>query len=175
MVFLACLSPRLEADVDVSEYQLKEAVRSPQESERLQKEFMLQRIEEASKASHAEADLARRYAEEEARRAARPWPVRLTETRCTQCHADEHYRAVAHALPGWIAVALRMRFFNMAPLDWAEIWIISRHLAERQRADGVTVLLEWSAAAGMIFAVPIVMFVYSRKNRRTPRAGKKEP
>lgn len=171
LLFLAAAA-RLQADVDVSEYRASGAVRSARESARLKQEFERRRTEEETKARQAEAESARRSAEEEARRAARPWPVRLTEARCTLCHAAANYEDIRHALPGWLAVLLRMRYFNLAPLDWEETWIIGRHLSETRPADAATALMEWTVA-GTVFASPILLYLWS--TRRTRRSRKKEP
>jgi hypothetical protein len=157
--------------VDVSEYSATGAVRSERERARLQREFEQRQAEEEERSRQAAAEAARRLAEEEARRAARPWPVRLTEARCTLCHAAANYEGAAHALPGWIAVLLRMRYFNLAPLDWEETWVIGRHLSETRPADGLTELLEWSAAAALLAGPVLLLFLNTRRRRRH---GKKE-
>jgi hypothetical protein len=166
LVVLVGLSSSPRADVDVSEYRASGAVRSQRESARLKQEFEQRRAEEAAKARQAEAESARRLAEEAARRAARPWPVRLTEARCTLCHAAANYEATSHALPGWIAVILRMRYFNLAPLDWEEAWTISRHLSETRPADALIALFEWSAAGAMIAGPFLLYFWTTRRQRR---------
>lgn len=158
--------------MDVSEYRASGAVRSQGESARLRQEFERRRAEEEAKGRQAEAESARRIAEEQARRAARPWPVRLTEARCTLCHAATNYEETRHALPGWMAVLLRMRYFNLAPLDWEETWIIGRHLSETRPADAATALMEWSAT-GIVLASPVLLYLWT--TRRTRRSRKKEP
>lgn len=166
LVVLVGISPGTQADVDVSEYRASGAVRTQRESARLQREFEQRRADEEAKARQAEAEAARRFAEAEARRAARPWPVRLTEARCTPCHAAANYEETRHALPGWIAVLLRMRYFNQAPLDWQESWVIGRHLSETRPDDGPGALLEWSAAGALIAGPPLFFLWTTRRHRR---------
>ncbi len=158
--------------MDVSEYQATGAVRSRQETERLQKEFEQQRALEEERARQAEAEAARQLAEEAARRAARPWPVRLTEARCTLCHSATNYETSSHTLPGWIAVILRMRYFNMAPLEWEETWIIGRHLSKARPPDASTALFEWGAT-GTLIAAPFLLYYWATRRHR--RFRKKEP
>lgn len=137
------------ADVDVSEYQTRQAVRSEREREALQAAFERQRREEAAREQWVQEQESRRRAEEQARREARPYPVKLTEARCTLCHMAQNYENSAHAWPGWAVVVLRMHFFNLAPLDWTEMWAISRHLAQTYPADTASALLEWGVLATM--------------------------
>jgi hypothetical protein len=93
------------------------AVRSERERQRLQAEFARQREQEEQRA-RIEADKRERLAAADAARlAARPYPLRLTESRCTVCHAATHFQQQAHTWPGWLAVVLRMKCFNHASLE----------------------------------------------------------
>lgn len=135
------------ADVDVSEYQTRQSVRSDKEREALQADFERQRREEEAHAHAARREEARRQAEEQARREARPYPVKLTEARCTLCHSPLNFETSRHAWPGWAAVVLRMKYFNQALLAWEDMWIISRHLSRTHPADATSAAIEWGSLA----------------------------
>ncbi len=153
------------ADVDVSEYQPRQSVRSAQERESLQADFERQRHEAEARAEAARREEARRRAEEHARREARPYPVRLTEARCTSCHSALNYETNRHAWPGWAAVVLRMKFFNHAPLAWQDMWIISRHLSQTRPADPATAAIEWCCLAlAPVFFAGAVAWRHRRKS-----------
>lgn len=151
------------ADVDVSEYQTRQSVRSEREREALQAAFERQRRAEAAREQRVQEQESRRLAEEQARREARPYPVKLTEARCTLCHAAQNYEYSAHAWPGWAVVVLRMRLFNLAPLDWTEMWVISRHLSQTYPADTALALLEWGAFATLPTLVAGSLLWYRRR------------
>ena len=53
----------------------------------------------------------------------------VTEQRCLLCHPATNYTRNSHALPGWWAATLRMKYVNNAPVTWAELRIIVPHLA----------------------------------------------
>lgn len=139
------------ADVDVSEYQTRQSVRSNKERKTLQADFERQRREETERERAIRELESRRLAEEQARREARPYPVKLTEARCTLCHTAGNFENTGHAWPGWVAVVLRMKYFNQAPLAWNDMWIISHHLSRTRPADAASAAIEW----GSLVLVPI--------------------
>lgn len=149
---LACLALTLTSglsrgDVDVSEYQTQRSVRSEAESRKLQKDFARERDLEFQREQELQERLMRKQEAERLRLANRPWPVRLTEARCTLCHPASHYTQNSHTLPGWGIVTLRMRYFNQAPMTWQEQWTIIVHLAETSPAGAEVARYEWSIVA----------------------------
>lgn len=169
-VAIAGGSPPGLADVDVADYQTPGAVRSERERQRLQREFARQRAEEEQRARIEVEEQARLAAAEAARLAARPYPLRLTESRCTVCHAASHFQQQAHTWPGWLAVVLRMKYFNHAPLETAEIPVIVGHLAATYPAGGIDTLIEFGVAPSFLAAaaMPLLWF------RRRRKAGRRE-
>lgn len=164
-VVLCCLlnsTHPAQADIDVSEYQTSRAVQSERERRALQQHFEIERRQEVEREAARRGAEERRLAEEQARQAARPWPERLTDARCTRCHTDQNYQRASHALPGWWLVILRMRYFNQAELTWQEMWIISQHLTSAYPAEFSIVLFEWLAP---LLLLPI-MIVLAKWRRR---------
>ncbi len=156
------------ADVDVADYQTPGVVRSERERQRLQAEFARQREQEEQRARIEVEEQARLAAAEAARLAARPYPLRLTESRCTVCHAATHFQQQAHTWPGWLAVVLRMKYFNHAPLASDEIPVIVGHLAATHPAGGIDALIEFGVlpTALGVAALPLLWY------RRRLKAGK---
>lgn len=170
VVGLACGIPPARADVDVADYQTRGAVRSERERQRLQVEFARQREQEERRArSEAEAQ-AHLAAAEAVRLAARPYPLRLTDSRCTVCHAATNFQQQAHTWPGWLAVVLRMKYLNHAELEPAEIPVIVGHLAATYPAIGVDAWIELALAPAGLIAVtaPLLWF---RRRRQAGRHG----
>ena len=140
---LACLAPLGgHADIDDREYEFKQSVRSAAERKRLEVEFQAARQAEAELARQEAAQEARRLAAEKAVRDALPFPVRLTQARCTTCHSENNYLNQRHNRVGWELVILRMQVFNAAQLDAGERGIIAGHLAQTRPAAGHDALLE---------------------------------
>lgn len=167
---LAGGSPPALADVDVADYQAPGAVRSERERQRLQAEFARQREQEEQRA-RIEADTRERLAAAEAARlAARPYPLRLTESRCTVCHAATHFQQQAHTWPGWLAVVLRMKYFNHASLESVEIPAIVGHLAATYPAAGIDAAFELAVAPSVLGAAMLPL----RWQRRRRKAGCRE-
>ncbi len=141
------------ADVDLSEYQVSRAVSQESERQKLREEFARQRQEEAQR-EQARADSETRQREAQAALlAARPWPVRLTESKCTACHADNRHLQVGHTWPGWLLVILRMRLFNDAPITAGDMVTISRHLAEASPASPTTAIAEWAGLGLLVLGI----------------------
>lgn len=141
LVALPCAAPR--ADIDVAEYEVRGAVRSEQQRKKLNAQFERDRQEEQAREKKQQEELARQEAERQAALAARPYPLRLTEARCTVCHAATHFSQQRHTWPGWFAVVLRMKYFNHAPIESVDIPVIAGHLAYTYGASGVDALLEY--------------------------------
>lgn len=157
---IACLALPVigRADIDPGELQSHTALKDRKSQDRFQRQIEIDKLAEARR--EAEEAKTAQHAEEERRRAeaARPWPVRLTEQRCTLCHPAINYTRNAHALPGWWAVALRMKYANKAPVDWNELQVIVPHLAEAHPAEGIDDWIEWALAL-LLFASPALIAV----------------
>lgn len=145
------------ADVDVSEYDPRASVSDRQSQQRYLRQIEIDKQAEAVR--EAERLLEEQRAEAERRRieAARPWPERLTEQRCTLCHSAFNYTRNAHALPGWWTVALRMKLVNKAPVSWGELQIIVPHLAARHPAARIDHWVEWALA--LLFLASPALFL----------------
>ncbi len=138
------------ADVDVADYGTPGAVSSEDERRRLRAEFERQRRIEAERQRELHEE-ARRHAE--ARRAAlaaRPYPLRLTEARCTDCHPETVYLQSSHTALGWALVGARMKWLNGAGLAPEEVAVIATHLAENRPASGARTALEYGLALGVL-------------------------
>ena len=146
MLLVLVQPPAARADIDPDELKAHTALKDSKAQKKYLQQIEIDKAAEARREAE-EAQTARR-AKEERRRAeeARPWPVRLTEQRCTLCHPATNYTRNAHALPGWWAVGLRMKYTNNAPLDWDELRIIVPHLAETHPATGIDHWVEWVLA-----------------------------
>jgi multidrug efflux pump subunit AcrA (membrane-fusion protein) len=140
---LVCLAPLCSlADIDDREYEFKKSVRSAAERKRLEHEF--------KSAQQAEAESERQAAEQEARLIAAakaaydalPYPLRLTQVRCTTCHTEDNYINQRHNRVGWELVILRMQLLNEAVLAAGERGLIADHLAQTRPATGHDALLE---------------------------------
>lgn len=156
MSFLVLGASIAHADIDLSEYQTSQAVRSTAEQEVLQRDFARQRQAEHERQTQERAAELRRLAEEQARLAARPWSEQLTEARCATCHATSSYESVNHVLPGWFVVILRMRLLNGAPIAWEEMLVISQYLVTRRSTGPVIAFVEWSLFGAVVIAAGLV-------------------
>lgn len=169
------LSDPAFADIDVAEYQLQRSVRSETERRRLQAEFERRREAAAQEENRVQEALAQAQAEEAARRAARPYPVRLTEARCTRCHVPAHYTTKAYGMPGWAAVVLRMRLLNDADdLAWEEMSVIIGHLARTHPATAIRHMMEW-ITVGLLLVLPLWLRAWLRSHRPHPSGTTKAP
>lgn len=147
------------ADIDPSEYELKTSVRSEKERKRLQAEFARDQQQQAERQRQEDEREARRQAAEKAAWEALPYPLRLTRTRCTVCHAADNFANQRHNRIGWELVILRMQYFNEAQLGAGERGMIAGHLAGAYPAIGRTALseaLQQLAAALLPFWIWIV-------------------
>jgi hypothetical protein len=138
------------ADIDVSEYQTKAEPGSEQEQARLKAQIEEEARREAERAQREAEEEAKRIAAERARLEARPYPVRLTERRCTLCHIAGNYTGNRHTWLGWQAVVLRMQYLNHCPLEPGERGVIVAHLAETYPASTAEAMLEWGALVGVL-------------------------
>lgn len=131
LVLLLFLAGEAIAGLDMDEYMPPvESDLTEEERERRQQAVQRQ-IEEARRRAEEKArqeTKARR--QREAERAARPYPVRLTEARCLGCHPMGALLERPRTRLGWELVTLRMQRFNGAHLKPGERAMIARHLAE---------------------------------------------
>ncbi|MCM2287639.1 MAG: hypothetical protein NDI67_01320 [Sulfuritalea sp.] len=140
---LACLAPLCsQADIDDREYEFKKSVRSAAERKRLEHEFKAAQHAEAEMRRQAAAQESLRLAAEKAAYEVLPYPLRLTQTRCTTCHTEDNYINQRHNRLGWELVILRMQLLNGAELDRGERGIIVDHLAQTRSATAHDALLE---------------------------------
>lgn len=130
------------ADIDPSEYELKTAVRSEKERERLKAEFEADKKRAAALQREEDEKEVNRLAAEKAAWEALPYPAQLTQTRCTVCHATDDYVNQRHNRIGWELSILRMQYLNDAPLAAGERGVIASHLAEIYPATGGAALIE---------------------------------
>jgi hypothetical protein len=156
------------ADIDVTEYQTTRSVKTERERKLLRERFEAERQQEMSRQAEEQARERLRVEEEQARLAARPLPVRLTEAKCNKCHTDQNYQRAAHTLPGWWSVVLRMRYFNQAELSWSDKTIIVQHLSETYPADSNAVFIEWSMLMLGLLLTAIAGTWIIRRNRTSP-------
>jgi hypothetical protein len=149
---LALFAVEPRADVDLSVYESETALRDPGEQARYLQQIERERVDEARREAQRLAEEARAAEERRRVESQRPWPERLTEQRCTLCHAATNYTANAHSWIGWWAVMLRMKYMNAAPLGWEEMPPIVAHLSEQHPAGTTDAVLEWAAFAGGLLA-----------------------
>jgi hypothetical protein len=162
------LSSPAQADIDPAELQAHTALKDRKSQATALRQIEIDKAAEAKR--EAEEALAAERAEAERRRAdaARPWPVRLTEQRCTLCHPAVNYTRNAHALPGWWAVTLRMKYVNNAPVNWEELRVIVTHLAETQPTRGIDYVIEWALAV-LLLSSPLLIALAGLVARRLIR------
>ena len=142
-LLLCCLSvSTVNADVDPADYAVKSSIRSEEERQRMRA------LLEAEK--KAEDEQLRREAEAEAQRLAAekaawnllPYPVRVTEARCTTCHIAKNYSSQRHNRIGWELVTLRMQYLNDTVLKEGERSVIAAHLTQQYPAVGIDAATE---------------------------------
>lgn len=164
LVILLLLTGNVIAGLDIEQYM------PPIESdltaeEREQRQQAVQReIEEARRRAEEqarqEAEARRQY---EAERAARPYTVRLTETRCLGCHPVEALLERPRTRLGWELVAVRMQRFNGAHLEPGERAVIARHLAEADPAPAHRKVAEAAILAFIGLAPPLLGWLWWRR------------
>lgn len=170
-LLLAASSPA-RADIDPSEYETKARTGSQKEQARLKAQIEEEARREAERERREAEEEARRIAAERARLEARPWPVRLTERRCTLCHNADNYTQNRHTWAGWQAVVLRMQYLNHCPLEAGERDVIVAHLSEKHPAPLGEALLEWGAglmALLMPAAGGTAIWALRRRRRKAAR------
>jgi hypothetical protein len=158
-LLLAACNPAW-SDIDPSEYETKARTGSPMEQARLRAQIEEEARREAERAQREAEEEAKRIAAERARLEARPYPVRLTERRCTLCHIADNYTGNRHTWLGWQAVVLRMQYLNHCPLEPGERGVIVAHLAETYPASTAEAMLEWGALVGGLASPLAAVFAF---------------
>lgn len=163
---LATIPSLANADVDDSAYDTATQRASPAARRAMDQQFERERkLEEARDAREREeaaANAAARLAE----LAARPYPVRLLESRCTACHKAGHYMEQSHTLPGWWFVVLRMKYLNDAELEAADIPVLASHLTAIRGAGGLVAVLEYAALPALLAASLLAGGWFRRRRAR---------
>ncbi len=143
LCLLFCIYARpAMADIDPAEYQLPSSVRTEQERKRLEAEFSTDKLKEAQLQRLEEVQAAQKQAADKAAWDALPYPVKLTQTRCTSCHVAKTFESQRHNRVGWELLILRMQYLNAAPLGPGERSLIAAHLAEAYPVKGVASFVE---------------------------------
>lgn len=164
LLFLLALPVR--AEFDVADYEINASLKDDRQRQQASAEIEAGRQRELARAAE---EAARRQAEDVARQAAwlaLPADERLLRTRCVPCHGLDPVDAVRHALPGWLAVTLRMKYANKAELSTADIWQISLHLSRRLPAGRADAAFEW---VSLLVAIPLILIYPLWRYRRHQR------
>lgn len=149
--------PAARADIDPEELQARSVLKDRQSQEKYRRQIEIDQAAERRRAAELALDAQRADAERRRAEAARPWPVRLTEQRCTLCHPATHYTRNGHALPGWWAVGLRMKYANEAPVSWEELQLIVTHLSELHPTSDADTRVEWLLFVGVLCILPAIL------------------
>lgn len=141
LLLLACTPAA--ADIDSSAYDAGGTIRGEAQRKALQRQFELERQAEAARETVRRAEMERQRAEAAAREAARPYPERLTEQRCTLCHPATHFAAQRHTWLGWTLVVKRMVHLNKAPIAPEEHAVIVGYLLATHSPGATEYLIEY--------------------------------
>lgn len=152
----ACLCRSATADIDSSAYDAGGAIRSEAQRESMRRQMDAERAAEQRREAEAAQREAELQAQREARQAARPYPERLLEARCTACHGAANFNGKRHTRFGWWLVVLRMRHMNGAYLEAGEQGVILTELARRHGPSSVEWGLEYGALAVAVVALPML-------------------
>lgn len=158
------------ADIDDSAYDTSSQRISAVKRRAMDAEFAEERQREEERERLEREAAARAEVERQVALAARPYPERLLEKRCTACHVADHHMAQSHTLPGWWFVLIRMKYLNAAELDGAEMSVLALHLAEIRPAAGTEAVLEYLALPTFLL-LPFVAGWGWRRRRQRQRQG----
>lgn len=166
VIGLGVIGPSL-ADIDDSAYDIASKRISADKRRAMEADIEREQKREEERARLVREATARAEAERQATLAARPYPVRLLEKRCTVCHAENRYREKAHTWPGWLLVVMRMRYLNDAIIEPAELSTVVSHLAAEHPAEGLDVVLEYAALpVAALLAGGVIWLGGLRRRRR---------
>lgn len=162
LVWVMSMTLPVVAGLDIDQYLM------PQENTLTEEEMIAQRkavqaqIEEARRRDQERAEQQRQARkEEEARLAARPVAVRLTELRCLTCHTLENLETNPQSRIGWEITVRRMQWFNDAKLEEGERAVIVHYLAETYPAKGwrrFDAVLLMSGLAALFILIVFIMY-----------------
>lgn len=124
------------------------------ERRRIAEALEADRRREAAEAAAREAAAREAAARESERLARRPLGERLTESRCTACHAPAVVQARRQGPLGWRWTVERMRWWHGAPLAAGEAALIAHHLAATQGAGRARQIAEWGVVLGLAALLP---------------------
>ncbi|WP_421621928.1 hypothetical protein [Alkalilimnicola ehrlichii] len=138
------------------------------EEEREARREAIERERQAAEERRREREAAER-AEREAREAelaARPYPVRLTERRCMECHDAGDFDREARTWPGWAFTVWRMRLAYGAELESGEWRVITDHLAETHGAPASKAAATWTLLALTPILIAALLWYLMRGRRQ---------
>jgi hypothetical protein len=164
LLLLFFLTGAAIAGLDIDEYMPPiESDLTEEERDRRQ-EAVQRQIEEARRRAEEQArQEAEARRQREAERAARPYPLRLTEARCLGCHPMDALLERPRTRLGWELVALRMQRFNGAHLKPGERAVIARHLAETYPAPSQRKMAEAAILAVLVLAPASLGWLWWRR------------
>jgi hypothetical protein len=164
LVLLFFLTGAATAGLDIDEYMPPIESDLTQEERDRRQQAVQRQIEEARRRAEEQArQEAEARRQREAERAARPYPVRLTETRCLGCHPVEALLDRPRTRLGWELVAVRMQRFNGAHLEPGERAVIARHLAEADPVPAHRKVAEAAILAFIGLAPPLLGWLWWRR------------
>ena len=152
LLALACIPALAIADVDDSAYDTATQRTTSAARRAMDQQFERERKLEEARDGREREEVAANAAARLAELAARPYPVRLLESRCTECHKAGHYMEQSHSLPGWWFVVLRMKYLNDAELEIADIPVLASHLTAIRGAGGLVAVVEYAALPALLAA-----------------------
>jgi hypothetical protein len=168
-------STPVAADIDDSSYDTHSESVSAAARQAMDARLAQERQREEERERREREAEAREEAARQAALAARPYPVRLLEQRCTACHASTHYMEQSHTLPGWWFVVVRMKYLNGAELAPAEMPILAAHLSEIRGAAGLEAALEYAALPTLLALPWVTAVLWRRRGRRHRQHGVATP
>ena len=137
LVWLMFMTQPVVAGLDIDQYLMPQENTLTEEEMIAQREAVQAQIEEARRRDQERAEQQRQARkEEDARLAARPLAVRMTESRCLSCHTLENLETNPQSRLGWEITVRRMQWFNDAVVQSGEHAIIAAYLAEEYPATG---------------------------------------
>lgn len=154
------------ADIDNSAYEAVGVVRNEKERRALQRQFEAERAAEAAREAALEAERQKERHAAAARQAARPYPERLTQQRCTQCHQATNYANQRHTWIGWTLVVKRMVHLNHAPIPAEEHPVIVDYLVETYPAATEEGIVEYGLPLVALALVAGIWWTGQRLMRR---------
>jgi hypothetical protein len=164
LVLLFFLTGEAIAGLDIDQYMPPiESDLTEEERDRRQQTVQRQIEESRRRAEEQARQEAEARRQREAELAARPYPVRLTESRCLDCHNMDPLLERPRTRLGWELVALRMQRFNGAHLKPGERAVIARHLAETHPAPTQRKIAEAVMVALLVLTPALLGWLWWRR------------